>query len=912
MKKLWVTEGFEAFRKGDFGNGGANLYVSKAGVLQRIYQYDLNQDGYFDLVFANCQNHHEAAPAFVYKDPPRGLERSELPAQGSVSGAVADLTGDGFADIIVCGRYDMAAPFASSDIYFGSEDDYSEKRHIKIPTPWAESMAVGNFRKDRLPSLAFAMPFYKTVRVFSPTELGIEWARFTDLPIECDLVTAGDLDGDGYDELITRMKDSTELTVYWGGPRGIQTGNFTKIPALPDSDIQPEEEERTLESAMERRLACPRLSQVVRLGGKNYLTLSSGKAVIFYGADEDRKIRGAFSVNAPMALAVAAGDINGDGFEDIAVACRFKDPSDKTRQLSFIYWGGEKGFSEERRTAVGTLQACDAALGDLDDDGFDEVIFCQSGANRMYTNDSLIFKGNADGVDPAPVRLPAEDARRVFIVKNKGKKAELVFINHYSRSSVGFDKTYIYHGGPDGYSPERREEVPCWCAVDSLSCDLNDDGRAELVVCNNSENSLHLDPGSHVHHFGPGGFEPEKSYLLPTKMGWGAVCADFNRDGYLDLAFVYNHYKDLIVFHGGPDGFKKSAFIELKKEDGTHYGSPRWICAADLNKNGWLDLIVPLCDSGRTLILWGGPDGFSLERKTELAVFHGACVRAADLTKNGYPDLIIGSHVETPKNGELTPHNPHHSFLHIYWNGPGGLSESNKTVLRADACDALCVADFNNDGWLDIFACSYHGGKDRDVNSFLYWNRKGVFHELDRQILFTHSASGCIAADFNEDGYVDLAVANHKVWGDHKGFSSVWWNGPGGFTPGNRTDLPTCGPHGMSSAEPGNQLDRGPEEYYTSAPFELPAGAEVSGIAWDGETPPKTWVRAQMRFADSEAALAGAEWRGLSEGNPWLEANQTVPAEYQKGRWIQCKLALGAVNSLRSPRLTRVTVSYTV
>ena len=55
--KAWVTEGFEAFRRGTFGNAGQNLYVSRAGVLQRIYQYDLDKNGCFDLVFANCQNH---------------------------------------------------------------------------------------------------------------------------------------------------------------------------------------------------------------------------------------------------------------------------------------------------------------------------------------------------------------------------------------------------------------------------------------------------------------------------------------------------------------------------------------------------------------------------------------------------------------------------------------------------------------------------------------------------------------------------------------------------------------------------------------------------------------------------------------------------------------------------------------
>ena len=43
---VWRTRGFEAFRRGTFGNAGQNLYVSRAGVLQRIHLFDLNKDGW--------------------------------------------------------------------------------------------------------------------------------------------------------------------------------------------------------------------------------------------------------------------------------------------------------------------------------------------------------------------------------------------------------------------------------------------------------------------------------------------------------------------------------------------------------------------------------------------------------------------------------------------------------------------------------------------------------------------------------------------------------------------------------------------------------------------------------------------------------------------------------------------------
>ena len=100
MTTTWTTRGFESFRQGVCGNAGQNLYVSRAGVLQRIHQYDLNGNGYLDLLFCNSQNHSERPPAYVYDDPLGHASRTELAAEGAWTGTVADLNGDSYDDLV--------------------------------------------------------------------------------------------------------------------------------------------------------------------------------------------------------------------------------------------------------------------------------------------------------------------------------------------------------------------------------------------------------------------------------------------------------------------------------------------------------------------------------------------------------------------------------------------------------------------------------------------------------------------------------------------------------------------------------------------------------------------------------------------------------------------------------------------
>ena len=905
MTTTWTTRGFESFRQGLFGNAGQNLYVSRAGVLQRIHQYDLNGNGYLDLLFCNSQNHSERPPAYVYDDPLGHASLTELAAEGAWTGTVADLNGDGYDDLVLGMWHNGIRPDLNAIIYYGAPDGMSERRQQQLPVPQCASVAAADFDGDGRPDLAFVSQ--GSLRIFYQTELGFEPHRFVDLDIAAEQLAAGDLDGDGCADLIVRT-DTGELTVFWGGADGI---NPERATVCHESHTEPARPEESTGQYAEHVEEAKPLAGIVHLDGVPHLFLPRAESVSLVPVGADRRLGSPLILHCARAMAVAVGDVNGDGHDDLVLACR--EPFEEGER-SWIYWGDRQGFDETRRTPLSSHRACDVAVADLNGDGCAEVILCQSHTAESYSADSLIYRGTRAGLDPEPIRLPCHDARRVLLAQaGQDARPQVIFVNHYGRNRLGNISPSIYFGGPDGFSPQRRQELPGWGAVEALCCDFNDDGSVDIVFANASENSVDRDPGSYLLLNGPQGFADEPTWILPTSRAHGVCTADINRDGHLDLIFCGFDNPDLLIFYGSaadPATGRGMCFDTANPQrirmehGGVVYNEPRWIYLADLNNNGWLDLVVPQIACDRSFILWGGPEGFSMQRCQPLSVVRGACARAADLTGNGYLDLIIGGHM-TSQDG------PHDSFVYIYWNGPEGLREDRRTLLPASAVNSMAVVDFNNDGLLDLFICSYHNGRERDIDSYLYWNRAGRgFAAADRTRLFTHSASGCVAADFNGNGWIDLAVANHKVEGDHIGDSAVWWNGPEGFSAERVTRLPTSGPHGMRAVSPQSIADRGAEEYYLSVPYKLPAGARVTRIAWEAETPPRTWVKAQLRFGGTTAELEMAAWQGPDGDAEWYERPQAVQAVESAGQWVQYRLALGAWNGCGTPRVTAVDVHY--
>jgi hypothetical protein len=235
------------------------------------------------------------------------------------------------------------------------------------------------------------------------------------------------------------------------------------------------------------------------------------------------------------------------------------------------------------------------------------------------------------------------------------------------------------------------------------------------------------------HNTGNGKFTDvtEKAGLVRT--GWGqSVCSgDFDNDGYVDL-FVSSYGKNALYRNN-----RNSTFTELAEKGGVANNRTRWGsgCAfLDYDHDGLLDLFVA--------------SYIDLDLKTAPLPETGPCQYKGIMVACGPPGLAGGTNTLYHNNGNGT-------FSDV--SEKSGITKANGTYGLG-----VLTADFDNDGWTDIYVAN------DSAPAALYRNNKnGTFTDIGIEAGCALSIDGkpqagmgVTAGDYNHDGWLDIFKTN--------------------------------------------------------------------------------------------------------------------------------------------------------
>ncbi|MFQ5676196.1 MAG: FG-GAP repeat domain-containing protein, partial [bacterium] len=370
---------------------------------------------------------------------------------------------------------------------------------------------------------------------------------------------------------------------------------------------------------------------------------------------------------------------------------------------------------------------------------------------------------------------------------NNDGNLDLVFANSHSYS-VQLDMSLYYGNGRD-FDIRRHKPIPAWGPYWITPADLNGDGAIDLVVCNQEDGTNH-DMDLFVYYGDAGNdgklpgepvpaIAPFRTRLTLTNDGARrAAVGDVNRDGHPDIVLA-KPGKGRIFWGENGGAFRSGHFSEVAVENAND------VAIADLNGDEWPEAIFAAGD--QSPVLWGDKQGYDGERTSFLPTKKAAAVEVADVNGDDLPDILFAN-IE----GEQ-------SF--VYLNAAGDFDTTHRLTFETHRAVDCVTADFNRDGFVDIFFSNHARHGHRISDSFIYYGSEKGYSNDKRMALRTLGARGAAAADLNEDGWTDLVVCNYKENDVFELPSFIYWNSPQGFDVSRRSHLVTRGAQGVAVAD---------------------------------------------------------------------------------------------------------------
>jgi hypothetical protein len=530
----WTQNSFEAFREGTFTDAGSNAYVSAAGRIQLINRWDLNNDGFLDVIMPAGHGQTEKEDTYLYLNNGGDIDARTLirvPANGSTDGIVRDFNKDGLNDLAVCNGDNGIHQRTNTYVYYGTKDGFTASKRVTLPSHDNTGICAGDFDGDGLLDLAIASRFHKgTIQHEEEAEISfIYWnspdgfkpenrTEFSFNNRGATGVVAGDLDGDGKDDLIML---ADKAYIYYGKDGSAK--DHSKPPVtLPITGRRAAIGDFN-KDGIKDLVFCRGEDVAVMLGTKDG----------FAAADKPIVLK------ADNASDVAVADFDGDGLDDIAVS-NFGGGNDA--QKSYVYYSDGKDFTKRERLELPTFGAQKLSAGDINGDVKPDLVVSNQSINYYHALQSCVF-WNKDGKFSFGNRTQLDTqgtlSNAIGDVNNDGLP-DVVFFNLEGFYRDGPAYTRIYWGdGTRNYTPQRAFDIlPTHYVTGIGQADLNDDGDVELIINQGRYlNGLPYDNAvpTIICWNSPEGLTVRSNLTMDNPSGGGTKILDFNRDGYLDL-----------------------------------------------------------------------------------------------------------------------------------------------------------------------------------------------------------------------------------------------------------------------------------------------------------------------------------------------------------------------------------------
>lgn len=400
-------------------------------------------------------------------------------------------------------------------------------------------------------------------------------------------------------------------------------------------------------------------------------------------------------VNGLMGYKVStAGDINNDGYDDVMLGAIAYGGIQGGPGAVFIFYGSRFGIDPrfptilKSRVPGGQYGLIFAGGGDVNNDGFDDVITNSPYDSTVGQSGICVYYGTSTGIDTIPEVVYGSLGGQVAIAKDiNGDNFDDVLVGK-SGTSNGQTRegaVTIIPGGPFGlaYTP--------WSVIEGNEAELN----------------------------------------LGIKVS-GA--GDLNNDGYNDI--VVGGRKKVLAYFGGPSGIEETpaSVITLNSTE----TSPIYSLAADgdLNGDDHSDILIGLTSytdfqahNGQVYIHYGNQAGIDpipatiMEESADSSYYGGAVAFAGDINNDGFSDIIVSAMQQSNNINQ-----PSEGMVYVHYGRANGVNLVPASTIQGNQASAFMgysvagAGDVNGDGFSDVLigAMPYSNGQDHEGAGFVY------------------------------------------------------------------------------------------------------------------------------------------------------------------------------------------------